>query len=386
MNIGYLYGFEAYPPQGGNGTHVYQLVQWFQQRGHTVHTIGDRTMPGVEAYATTDRGVEDFLARIDLLYVRVDGWYLTRSPFKKACMDRAQVPIVWEINAPSNEMLAFLYLNSDEMRPRWARRAHALKRRLRAWSQLPAIWREEVVRRTFARKVSAAICISDAIERYARDSLGIERTYLVPNGSDPELNSPAQSPMALDSDYEGHFKVVYAGSPLYPWQGMDILRQVAASLRETEFKILFILLVNQLNSQVPRGRNVLVFERVNYADVPRYIRLADVCLCLCRDFPWSRWGFHLSPTKLFDYMACAKPVVASNVGQIQTVIQDGLNGFLVANNPEDVAQAILHAYRSRGQLKAMGDLARQKVLEQYNWERVADVTLEVFRSLLPNRG
>ena len=87
MNIGYLYGFPAYPPQGGNASHVYQLVQWFVKRGHVVHTIGDSTLSLVRNYSTASPDVDRFLRSIDVLYVRIDGWYLNRSPVKRIAMD-----------------------------------------------------------------------------------------------------------------------------------------------------------------------------------------------------------------------------------------------------------------------------------------------------------
>ena len=381
MNIGYLYGFPAYPPQGGNASHVYQLVQWFVKRGHVVHTIGDSTLSLVRNYSTASPDVDRFLRSIDVLYVRIDGWYLNRSPVKRIAMEHARVPVVWEINAPANEALAFSHLGGGDGSLRLPEPLMNLKRRLHAWRQLPGIYREESLRRRYARKVEAAICVSSAIERYAQESLGIRQTYVLPNGADPEVSNPKREPVTLDPRFREWFKVVYAGSPLYPWQGLDILRRVVELLGKGGHKILFVLLVNHLSSQIPQGENVLVFEKVSYQDVPRYILAADVCLCFDRNFTWSKWGSHRSPLKLFEYMACGKPVIASRVGQLESVIQDGIDGLLVDNSPEDVVKKILLLRESRQRLQQMGALAREKVLQSYNWERIADATLDVFRSL-----
>ena len=101
---------------------------------------------------------------------------------------------------------------------------------------------------------------------------------------------------------------------------------------------------------------------------------------------FQHWGLtyewsHRSPLKLFEYMACGKPVIASRVGQLESVIQDGIDGLLVDNSPEDVVKKILFLRESRQQLPQMGALARDKVVQYYNWERIADATLDVFRSL-----
>jgi glycosyltransferase involved in cell wall biosynthesis len=82
-------------------------------------------------------------------------------------------------------------------------------------------------------------------------------------------------------------------------------------------------------------------------------------------------------------MACGKPVIASRVGQIEAVIDHGVDGMLVSNTAEDVMAKILELQATRERLPQMGERARSKVLRRYNWERVADATLDVFKSLVP---
>ncbi len=385
MKIGYIYGFNAYPPQGGDGTHVYQLVHWFIKRGHTVLTLGDYQIPSVERYHSNN--IDKFLRYIDLLYIRIDGGYLYQNTIKKDCMDRASVPIVWEINTPANERLARYTIdlerrNGDDIKEFLKR---STRRLLGLSLQLRVYWEEEV-RRKYARKVDAAICVSNELKRYSWEALGIKKSYTLPNGSDPNLFNPRREPIVLDPQYKNYFKVVYAGSPLYPWQGLDILQRVVDKAEQSSKKILFILIVNQITPDIPRNENVLVFEKINYFDVAKYILLADVCLCLYPDFSWSKWGLHYSPTKLFDYMACGKPVIASRDGQIQNVIDDNKDGLLTNNEPDDVLQKILFLFEHREKIEEMGKLACEKVINYYNWQRVADATLEIFSSLRLDRN
>ncbi len=385
MKIGYIYGFNAYPPQGGDGTHVYQLVHWFIKRGHTVLTLGDYQIPSVERYHSNN--IDKFLRYIDLLYIRIDGGYLYQNTIKKDCMDRASVPIVWEINTPANERLARYTIdlerrNGDDIKEFLKR---STRRLLGLSLQLRVYWEEEV-RRKYARKVDAAICVSNELKRYSWEALGIKKSYTLPNGSDPNLFNPRREPIVLDPQYKNYFKVVYAGSPLYPWQGLDILQRVVDKAEQSSKKILFILIVNQITPDIPRNENVLVFEKINYFDVGKYILLADVCLCLYPNFSWSKWGLHYSPTKLFDYMACGKPVIASRDGQIQNVIDDNKDGLLTNNDPDDVLQKILFLFEHREKIEEMGKLACGKVINYYNWQRVADATLEIFSSLRLDRN
>ena len=88
MNIGYLYGFNSYPPRGGGSIHVYHLTRHLQRLGHEIHTLGSEANPECANYSATSEGIRQFLNNIDLLYVRIDGSFLWESPIKRHCMVR----------------------------------------------------------------------------------------------------------------------------------------------------------------------------------------------------------------------------------------------------------------------------------------------------------
>jgi glycosyltransferase involved in cell wall biosynthesis len=383
MRIGYLYGFRAYPPRGGNHTHVYQLVTRFLAAGHSVATIGEPDVPGSHGYPGTRLGIGQFLDSIEILYVRVDGNPLIRDAAKQACILKARMPIVWEINAPANEALAFSWLGRKAVRQG---RISLIVDRIRRWAhaerQMPAIMFEEWRRRRLAKKVSVAVCVSQALCRYAKEYLGINNVETIPNGGDVTQCLAAQNEVT-PLTREQRFKVLYCGSPIYPWQGFDIVGRVAR-LGEKELQnVAFVFLVNQLSEEVPNGRNVLLFEGVPYDRVCGFIKDADLCLAIHPDYGWSKWGFHNSPIKVFEYMSCGKPVLATRVGQLEQVIDDGKDGFLVDYDVNAVIRKLAQIVDKRESLPEIGRLARKKVEETYNWDRVAGRTLKVFEHLLP---
>lgn len=386
MNIGHLYGFNSYPPEHGGGIHNYNLVLNLTQLGCKIHTFNYEKNPQCITYPITNEGIQNFLDNVDVLYIRIDGGSLAGNKLKIQCMEQSgDKPIIWEINSTAEEMLSkfkFKSLLNNIPEPN-------LLNKLRQegndfFTQLKMqrqVNREERYRREYAKMVDAAICVSDSLKDYAVNGLGIQKGEVIPNGSEPTLFSPEKKDDNLFQAYKDYFKVIYAGDSRWPWQGFDLLTGVIEKASRQEHKILFIVLNNGLEDSIKTGDNVLVFNNVNYTDVPPYLASADACLCLYHDFPWSKYGFHLSSLKLFDYMASGKPVIASRLGQLATVIEDGKDGLLTKNDVNDIYEKILFCFKHQEQAVQIGVSARKKVVDFYNWERVAKSTLDVIKSV-----
>ncbi|MGH7333496.1 MAG: glycogen synthase [Candidatus Rokuibacteriota bacterium] len=73
-----------------------------------------------------------------------------------------------------------------------------------------------------------------------------------------------------------------------------------------------------------------------------------------------------------EAMACQTPVVASAVGGILEVVEDGVTGLLVPpRRPDRLAQALTALLTDRGRAEAMGAAGRARVEERFSWESVA---------------
>jgi len=102
---------------------------------------------------------------------------------------------------------------------------------------------------------------------------------------------------------------------------------------------------------------------VDPKEMPQQLKQADVA-CLPFDAAQAnRWVRSKSPTKMFEYMATALPVVASGVGEATHVIEDGKSGLLVADRGE-MAQA-MKTLAERPPLRQEIGLAARKRIEQH---------------------
>jgi glycosyltransferase involved in cell wall biosynthesis len=87
---------------------------------------------------------------------------------------------------------------------------------------------------------------------------------------------------------------------------------------------------------------------------------------------------------LIEAMASGKPIVATNVGGIQEVVEDGVTGILVpSRNPEALAKAILRLAKDDKLRKEMGEKGREKAIKEFdikiavnNYERLYLQNLE----------
>jgi glycosyltransferase involved in cell wall biosynthesis len=85
-------------------------------------------------------------------------------------------------------------------------------------------------------------------------------------------------------------------------------------------------------------------------------------------------------TSLLDAMACSRPIVATRAGGIPEIVEDGVNGLLVA--PRDaaaLAASIVRALKDEGLRTRMGEAGFARVRERFTVERMVEQTAETYR-------
>lgn len=386
MRIGYLYDFEAYPPRGGNHVHAMELTQGFLHSGHSVAVVDDPSMPGVINYKSSPAELQQFIESIDVLYVRIDARFTRCWDVLIECTKMAAGrPIIWEINAPANEAQAYSWLSGRL--PAMYSKKEGVIRRMRRWfhafRKYPGILLEERFRQRLAKSVSCAICVSTALGRYATDKLGIIDVMVLPNGG--PLISEEEINLRRKRRARHGFTVLYSGSAIYPWQGLDYLSQVITLAKREAPDLVFVLAVNQRHTVLPESDNIVILEGLDRDQVLDAICSADACVSLHPEYIWSEYNFHNSPMKLFEYMACMRPVVTSGHGQMNEIIRDGEDGLLCENNPQDILRKLLFLRDNPERAFEIGRRGWERVQSEFNWQRNVKATLQVFHQALKRR-
>lgn len=84
--------------------------------------------------------------------------------------------------------------------------------------------------------------------------------------------------------------------------------------------------------------------------------------------------------KIFEAMAMSKAVVSTSLGAEGLPVQSGEN-IVLADRPEDFAQAILTLLNDAGERKRLGTAARALVEDKYSWQKVSESFASTLRTV-----
>lgn len=251
---------------------------------------------------------------------------------------------------------------------------------------------EEIIDPDFSR---TAVKSADKVFAYTPKVLeGLvpaDRIFITTAGVDVDVFTPRDG-SALRKKYglEGRKVLVYVGE-MSAWHGIDVLVRAMALLGEG-----YRALILGKNAEIlkPLAVELGVLDRlvftgpVRHEEVPLYISAADIGVAPydpagVRDM--ERLGFYFSPIKLFEYMACGKPVVASDIDIVGGIVKDSGCGVLAKpGDPGSLAEAI-RSLAGSPHGESMGAAGRKACVEKYNWEAVGGDIAGAIRSLVENK-
>lgn len=186
---------------------------------------------------------------------------------------------------------------------------------------------------------------------------------VIPNGVDTsifKLHENAKSSLGFNG-----FIIGYVGV-LREW--VD-LKPVFLALKAVnpEIKLLVVGKEGYFDENVKLAKLCGVADRViftgmiPYSQVPKYISAMDVCL-----IPFKKGGIseNALPLKLFEYMACEKPIISTDLSAVKKVAGECVK---YANNVDEYKDIILELYNNDNLRRKLGQKGRQFVEGNYDW-------------------
>lgn len=233
---------------------------------------------------------------------------------------------------------------------------------------------------TFAERVSIgasthALTVNDALrERLLHLGIAPDRVSVVRNT--PSLaRFDAASYAARDFMADGTLRLVYAGA-LTPTYELDVAVRAVARLREVRPALLVVFDVygrgdsasgiEATAAELGVADRVTLHGRIPLEAVPAVIATADVGLAPTRRDAFTDASFS---TKILEYAAMRKPVVASRLPLVVEAFPDGAVATYAPGDPGDLADRILGLVDDPAVRGAA--IAAAAVVAEMSWERDA---------------
>jgi glycosyltransferase involved in cell wall biosynthesis len=230
----------------------------------------------------------------------------------------------------------------------------------------------QVAERAFAA-AGVLAPVSGGVAEHVRGFLDTAgKVHVVPNGVDAARFRPDVA--ASRPGGAGTFTVGFCGH-LKPWHGVAVLAEAfgAVNRRHPNSRLLVV-------GDGPEREPLLGYAaangfadaveltgRVDAGDVPGLLASMDVATA---PYPATA-DCYFSPLKLVEYMAAGVPVVASRIGQIAEVVEDGVTGTLcAAGDAAELAAALERVMADPAAARRRAAAARGRVVERYTWDAV----------------
>ena len=380
MRIAYICCDPGIPVFGTKGAsvHIQEVVRELRSIGHEValyavrsgkHVPDDLTDLELHLEAVADvepaereqaqaHAAERIVSRViadgaDLVYERY-------SLFSTALADitaATGVPGILEVNAP---------LIDEQRRHR---------------SLVDASGAAQVLHRQVAA-ARATVCVSDPVADWVRRRTTdlpdandvVDRIHTVPNG----VSVRRIQPQPEDPD---RVVVTFVGT-LKPWHGVaDLITAAALARQSWSLRIIGDgPEMDSLRSQAGRlGVEVDFRGAVAPQDIPAHVAGSAIGVAPYPDLGGGEQQY-FSPMKVLEYLAAGLAVVASDVGQIPQLLEDGSgrHGVLVApSDPTALAAALDDLATCPGRRVRMGRSGRLLAEQRHSWRRTVDRILEL---------
>lgn len=227
------------------------------------------------------------------------------------------------------------------------------------------------------------IAVSHSLWEEARKISSDVQGRIIHNGFDASIFHPQDQQMIRQKlDLDPNVKILLFVGNLYPVKGPDVLLESFARIVNEDRNLQLVYVGDgtlrhslQLKAEELQIQNQVLFVgRKPYIEVPTWINAADLVVV-----PSLSEG--LGSINM-EAMGCHKPVVASHVGGIPEIVQNGQTGILVEpNSVEALTEALHKVLIDQPELLSIYGKQGYEASRKLTWEQNAREVFEMYQNL-----
>jgi colanic acid biosynthesis glycosyl transferase WcaI len=244
------------------------------------------------------------------------------------------------------------------------------------------------------RHADRIVVVTPAFEDYLVEHWHVprEKISVIENGVETQLFAPepfsSETVTSLRRELraEGKFVVSYIGT-MGMAHGLETIIAAAVQLQDRNPEIVFVMLGEGAEKQSivalarERGLNNLRFvDQQPREKIPAYISASDACLV-----PLKRTELFKTviPTKMLEFMSCARPVILGVDGQARAILEEARAGLVIEpENSDALVSAIRYLAANREAARELGQNGREYIVRKFSRRHTAEKYIRVLEHLL----
>ncbi|MDQ1276742.1 MAG: hypothetical protein QG610_2320 [Euryarchaeota archaeon] len=223
-------------------------------------------------------------------------------------------------------------------------------------------------------------------------NLAPDKVSVVENGANIDLFKPMGKENALkELNLDSAFKYVCFVGHLAPWQGVEYLIKSSPFVLSKCPNTKFIIVgdgpkldeIKKLVSTLNITSNYIFTGYVNYETVPVYINASNICVAPFVIERNDKIG--LSALKIYEYLACSKPVIASKIKGIEELLFTSNGGISVTpEDADDLGKTIVRLLQDDTMCEKMGTNGYKFIRNHHSWKIAAENVEHISRKVISN--